>query len=177
MDWSYFSGYFDGEGCLLLGIVCDRRTAKTKGSEIDGWNLIPALSISTGDYQVFPIMEEFLNSEGIRTAKMDLRHLRQNQTKDFMRLSVYGWDNIVECIKRMLPYSIAKKRQLELFLEMSEIKKSMNIHLFGNIKWTKEKWLKIMGKVDEINSLKCHLRGKMNKKYFEDLWNVHERNY
>lgn len=173
MDWSYFSGYFDGEGCLLLGITQDIRTAKTKGSKIDGWNLIPSLSISTGDYSVFPIMEQFLNSQGIRIAKMDLRHLRDNQTKDFMRLSVYGWDNIVECVKKMLPHIIAKRRQLELFLELAKLKKSLNTHIIGNIKWTKEGFLKVMGIVDEINSYKGRRRGKMNKKFFEDLWDAH----
>ena len=36
MNWSYIAGYFDGEGCLLLGITRDKRARATKGSQIDG---------------------------------------------------------------------------------------------------------------------------------------------
>ena len=173
MSWPYIAGYFDGEGCLLLGIHRDKREKSTKGSEVNGWCIGPALSISSGDYEVFFEMEKFLNSENIKTAKMDLRKKRKNQTKDFMRLNVMGWDNISKCIKNILPYSIAKRKQLELYFELVKIvhskpcsKTKRNTHGI----WTKELFMKAMVKIDEINNLKSGLRGKMNANYFKILW-------
>lgn len=173
MNWSYLAGYFDGEGCLLLGIIRDTRKEKTVGTKVDGWSIIPSLSITSGDYEVLLGMEKFLNSEDIKTSKMNFRKPRKHQLKEYMRLGVYGWDKIVRCIRKMLPYSIAKKKQLELFLDLVDIvhskpcgKTKRNTHGV----WTKELFLNAMKKVDEINNLKSRLRGKMNTNYFKNLW-------
>jgi len=172
MDWSYVAGYFDGEGCLILDIVRDKRKEKTVGTKVEGWLISPSLSITSGDYEVLLEMEKFLNSESIKTSKINFKKPRKHQLKAYMRLSIHGWDKIVRCIKKILPYSIAKKRQLELFLELVDIvysrpssKTRRNTHV-----WTKELFIKAMEKVDEINSLKSRLRGKRNANYFKKLW-------
>ena len=173
MDWSYLAGYFDGEGCLLLGIVRDKRKEKTVGTKVEGWSISPSLSITSGDYEVLLKMEKFLSLEGIKTSKMNFRKPRKHQLRKYMRLSIHGWGKIARCIKKMLPYSIAKKKQLELFFKLRDIvyskpcgKTKRNTHGV----WTKELFLSAMEKVDEINSLKSRLRGKMNTNYFKKLW-------
>jgi len=167
MGWEYFSGYFDGEGCLLFSIIRDGRSDKlkhNKGAEVHGWNIIPQLSLQTGDYEVLNNMYNFLQNKNIDVAKMDIKKRRENQTKDFKRLSIYGWDNILKTIRYILPYSISKKQQLILFEEVFSIRKKQKI-------WTRDNFLKCMAVIDKINSYKGHYRNNIKTySFFNKLW-------
>jgi len=171
MSWPYLSGYFDGEGCLLFSLIRDERSDKlkhNKGSEVQGWNIIPHLSLETGDYEVLNNIYNFLQNHNIDIAKMDIKKRRDNQTKDFKRLSVYGWNNILKTIRHLLPYSISKKQQLILFEEVFNIRKQQRV-------WTKDNFLRCMKIIDKINSYKGHYRNNIRTySYFNTLWERQE---
>ena len=164
MSWPYIAGYFDGEGCLLLGIVQDTREEKIKGTRVQGWNIIPSLSLQSGDYEVLENINKFLNSRNIKTAKMDIKKRRDKQTKDFKRLSIMGWDNIKKTIKCLLPYSISKWEQLSLFNKLYGVRKEQ-------WKWSTDNFLRCMKIVDEINSHKGHYRNNIRTyEFFNKMW-------
>lgn len=169
VDWRYIAGYLDGEATLLFGIIHDTRKNKTKGSKVDGWNIVPSWQITSFDLDVLSAIKEFLDSQGIKTAKWYLYpYIRPHQTQKVARIAVFGWDNLENFIKKILPYTIAKKKQFELFLELKNIVKGSRKHH----KWTKEKFIHAMECVDKINELKKGKRGKLNAQYFKELWGM-----
>ena len=119
MNWSYIAGYSDGESSLLLGIAQDKRE-KSKNSKVEGWNIIPNWCISSYDYKVLEDIRQFLISKDIRVKICYLYpKKRYHQTKEVMRLSIFGWNNIEKFIKKILPFSISKKEQLIKFLNLN----------------------------------------------------------
>jgi len=89
------------------------------------------------------------------------------------RISVGGWKQLKDLVEILIPLTIVKKRQYELFLELVEIvlskPKTKGKYHWGGI-WTKELFIKAMEKVDEINALKSRQRGERNAEYFKNLW-------
>ncbi len=175
MNLDYIAGYFDGEGCMLLGVHRDKRLVKTKGSLIDGWAITPILSIQSYDYKVMEVMREFWVKGGFGSRKiMDVtKQVRPHQTKIAKRFDVAGWDKIRNACLELIPRCIAKRKQLELFLELYDITQNLPpIGYKNHPKWTKELFVTAMLKVDEINKLKSRKRGKYNARYFKELWGL-----
>jgi len=169
MSWQYIAGYGDGEGSMLFGITQDKRPIKTKGSKVDGWNITPSWTITSFDHETLKTIIDFLQEKNIRCAKFYTKpKIRHNNTDRESRLAVFGWDNLPIFINNILPYSIVQKQQLELFLELQHFLKTSN-KING---WTKEMFITAMEKVDEINSLKKRMRGKLNANYFKEMWGM-----
>ena len=175
MNLDYMAGYFDGEGCMLLGVHRDKRPDKTKGSLIDGWAITPILSIQSYDYEVMESMRAFCELRGFGARKIlnITKQLRPHQTKIAKRFDIAGWSKIRYICLELIPHCIAKRRQLELFLELYDITQCLPPVGYNNHhKWTKELFVIAMSKVDEINSLKSRKRGKYNANYFRELWGL-----
>ena len=173
MNWSYIAGYGDGEACLLLYISKDKRKHKIKGSQIVGWNISPNWCLTTFDKTTLLAIENFLSNNGIRVAKMEIKRKRPKQLNSAMRLTIWGWKNITLFLNKILPFSIAKKPQYNIFLnELLKLKLNLPLGKLNKRVWTKGKFLEAMGIVDKINSLKCRKRGKYNKRFFKDLWGL-----
>lgn len=166
MDWSYIAGYFDGEGSLLLGVTQDTRKEKIGNSQVDGWGIEPAWSLTSFDYETLAKIHSFLIEQQFSPRTTNLRVHRIGQSKPAMRIEVGGWKRINKLVHILIPYSIAKKKQYELFLELLSIIERKGKH------WTKLLFLEAMRKVDEINSLKSRKRGKMTAMYFKNLWGL-----
>ncbi|KKL83962.1 hypothetical protein LCGC14_1969420, partial [marine sediment metagenome] len=141
MDWSYISGYFDGEGSLLLGVSQDTRKGKIGNSQVDGWIIIPAWSLTSFDYETLNRIHSFLGEQRFSPRTTNLRVQRIGQSKPAMRIEVGGWGQIDKLVRILIPFSIAKRRQYELFLELHSIIECKGRH------WTKLLFLKAMRKV------------------------------
>jgi hypothetical protein len=166
MSWEYIAGYIDGEGSLLIGITKEKRPEKKKGSVVDGWAIIPSISIQSYDVEALSIVKKFLEDNNIKVSAFYILPKRNNQTADALRISINGWDNIINLIFNINKYSIVKREQYNIFYKLKEIRDDM--FLAGGGKWTKESFLNSMKLVDKINNLKKGLRGFKNYNYFDN---------
>ena len=173
MTWEYIAGYGDGEGCLLFGIVQDKRPEKISGTKVTGWNIGPQWGLHTYDTEVLNQIFTFLNNHNVRVSKIYRNKQRIGQTKPMLQLGIYGWKNLEYFLYKILPYSISKKEQYELFInKLLPIMKNRPKNRFNKSIWTKETFIWAMEVIDEINSLKSRLRGRLNKKFFMKFWNM-----
>ena len=172
MSWQYIAGYLDGEGCLLLGVVQDHR--RSWKSEIDYWNFIPSISVSSYDYEVLLRIKEFTEKNHISTSHYYLKPKRQNQTKRPARLSFNGYKNVKNVIDKIYPYSIAKKEQYRLYYQIYDLLNQRERRgLHRNTMWDKITWLRVIKLVDEINSLKSRGHaGRIWYPYFSEKWKM-----
>lgn len=166
MNWSYVAGYSDGEGCLLINVVRDKRPERTKGSVVDGWNIIPCWSIQTYDYDTIESIHRFLVAEGFAPRRLDTpsKGIRIGQTRQAYRVSVAGREQLSRLFAILVPLSINKREQYQLYFHLA------TIFAAKGHKWSRELFIEAMGAVDSINALKSRHRGKMNAEYFRELW-------
>ena len=168
MNWDYLGGYSDGESCILLGIFQEKRVEKRSSMRVDGWNMMPHWMITSYDMGVLNNIIDFLAQEGISVSKLYReKNKRRGQTQNALRITVGGWDNVENFFISLIPHSIAKRKQFELFLDLKQLVRPD--HRRRSL-WNKKKFLLAMEIVDNINSLKSRKRGKYNKKFFEELW-------
>lgn len=166
MSWEYIAGYIDGEGSLLIGITKEKRPEKKRGSLVDGWAILPSISIQSYDIEALSIMREFLENNNIKISAFYISPKRKNQTQECLRISINGWDNVERIIKNINNYSIVKREQYEFFYKLKEVRDIMFLKEGG--RWTKESFLSSMKFVDKINGLKKGLRGFKNYNYIND---------
>ena len=169
MNWNYLAGYFDGEGCIVLGIPHEKRDEKKTGSDVDGWGIMPQFKIQSYDYEVLTIIKDFLikNDFNVSIFWRNKRRVMANQNKAVMVMGVAGWKSTKRIFKILSKYSISKKLQMDLFLELCKFKEK-NLKR----KWSKKNFILAMEIVDKINSLKSGKRGKYNADYFKKLWSL-----
>ena len=173
MNWEYIAGYGDGEACLLMGIQHEKREIKTKGTLIDGWWIAPSWCVTSYDETTLSAINSFLKENNISIAKFyTYPKIRKRQLKRPSRISVFGWKNVSIFLRQILPYSIAKKEQYELYLKIPDMIKGFPKTKHGRPQWTKGGFIEIMRVIDKINSLKGRKRGKLNTEYFLNLWKI-----
>ena len=98
-DKIYIAGFFDGEGCIL--------------STIKSFTKYPSIKIQIT--QKFPTILHWIQ----RTT--NLGRITQNSTSSLHIYVVSGKKNVLRFIKLILPYSIVKRQQLLLGLELAEL--------------------------------------------------------
>lgn len=87
MNAAYLAGFFDGEG--YVGIVSS--------------GCSPRLALSQKNREVLDRIAEFIGHGTVYATKKGHWHLR-----------IHGRDNVRRMVKLMKPYSVVKRRQLEL---------------------------------------------------------------
>ena len=170
ISWQYLAGYIDGEGSLLMGIFHDKR--KDYVSEIDHYGFLPSMCIQSYDHETLKLINEFLKEEGFKRISFDIRKKRDSQTDYCSRVAINGYKNLKNFIETILPYSIVKRDQYNKFLEIYEILESRPLNRFNNKAWTKPYWIRMMKKVDELNSYKKGLRGRKWYDFFLEKWDI-----
>lgn len=167
INWSYLAGYFDGEGCIMLGITKEKRPEKKKGSIVDGWNITPSIALQTYDFGILQDIKDFLLSNGFIVSMFYRKASRFNQTQSPLIVGITGWNNLKRFSTIMSKYSIGKKPQFDLFLSLCDFREK-----YLNGKWTKNNFILAMNIVDNINSHKSRIRGKYNANFFKNLWSL-----
>jgi hypothetical protein len=164
VNHSYIAGYFDGEGCLLLGITHEKREEKKRGSLVDGWCIAPSICIQSYDYEVLELMYKELGKINILVSTFDMKKKHGLNLKDARRLSITGWKNVEDFAKLIYPLCYGKKEQLRLFFELKKLRDSTKFI------WRQDQFLEAMKIVDSINSLKGGNRGQRNYSFFKELF-------
>ena len=124
MNDSYIAGFFDGDGCVSI---------EKKGRHIN-------LVIGQRDREVLDCIQQYLGYGTIRFYK---------GKTDYHLLYISSMDKIIEFSNRILPYSIVKRRQLELAIEFCKTKRVGNQALSVEVK---QKRSLIYKEVRKLNS-------------------------
>jgi hypothetical protein len=168
--WEYISGYIDGEGSLTFGVVQDKR--KNWKSKIDYYQCTPTLSISSCDYNVLLSIKKLCDDNNIVNSHYYLKPKRKNQIKTPARLSFNGFENTKKILEKIIPYSISKRKQFEMFL--NEIYPIYNNRIdrgiHNNKMWNKKDWLKMFEIITNLNLLKGGIRGRNWSEFFKNKW-------
>lgn len=105
-DLAYFAGIVDGEGCLTIGTYANTK----KGTPI--WNTYLQVS-NTDEALIDWIVAVFGCNKVLYTP---------NQTPKNSRKLVYRWqctgERLLHLCELILPYIVAKKRQVEIMIEI-----------------------------------------------------------
>lgn len=170
ISWEYIAGYIDGEGSLTFGVVQDKR--RNWKSEVDYYQCTPTLSISSYDYEVLLSIKKLCDKDNIINSHFLLQPRRGSQTKQPARLSFNGFENVKKILEKIIPYSISKKEQFDIFL--NEIYSIYNNRERGSIHnnklWIKKDWLSMFKIITKLNLLKSRIRGKDWFEFFKNKW-------
>lgn len=176
--WSYLGGYFDGEGCVGIDFTKEKRKDKLNNSNpTKGWYFFPAFSIETYDYEVLQNIKAFMDKQGIKCSKIKRKSVmtRTHHTKISQQIGWYGWDSSKQFAEKMLNYTVAKKKQFELFIELYNVWKNRKerIKCFNKPKWDIESFMEGIKIIDKMSLLKSRLiRSKYNTEFFKKEFNI-----
>jgi len=99
IDWKYFGGLVDGEGCVGIYLYDEMR---------------PRTTISQRNREFLERLKIFLLSEGINS------YLPKGSS---IQLVIHGWENTYKFAKKILPYVIIKAEEFKLLIKAYEINK------------------------------------------------------
>jgi intein/homing endonuclease len=154
MNQKYISGFFDAEGHIKTGT--NRRAIR------------PGANIQVLGSEVLIEIHKYLNDMGIRS--------NLNVNNRIGRLAICGIDNTANFLKLIFPYSIVKKKQIEIFIQDIYPLIRFRERKFRK-KYSKLEFLAIHRAVDKLNSLKCRKSPnvKYTANYFRRRWHYKQR--
>lgn len=106
LQWSYMAGIVDGEGCIYIG--------SHRKSESGRPYFVTTVQVA----QANPVLTDWLK----KTFGGELIQYTAKQTPKCARRNPWLWklqgSNLKEFCEKILPYSVSKKRELEIMIEM-----------------------------------------------------------
>jgi hypothetical protein len=172
---SYLSGLFDAEGYIgsKVSVVRHKHNVRSVGLE-------PGITIEDDNDDVLNIISGYLRRRGIKCGIHTPRKLR-GANRLLRTITITGYYNVVKFLEMIQPYSIVKRKQIELCLthilpltKPTDKVAMMRRNLKGHTKYTKPQFLKIMRWIDKLAAMKG--KGQSNRKYseayFKKKWRV-----
>ena len=91
----------------------------------------------------------------------------QNRRDKMVYINIYKFSQVKNLLKILFPYLLGVKRiQAKIMLEEIIPRMEQDFHK------TKDGFLEIMEFIDKLNSLKGGKRGKYNRNFFKEVWNI-----
>ncbi len=103
LSWQYLAGFFDGEGCLYI--------SRQKGKKKNPY-YTPRVVIANTNEEVIGLIEKSFHGSTAREG-FEIRPGRRRP----WYVEIYRRDRIKKFLKGIYPYSIVKKKQIELMFE------------------------------------------------------------
>ena len=146
INWPWLGGFFDGDGSASIYIVRYRRYGNLQ------LHFRPRLFFTQNERKILEMIRDFLNTGCMRVS----RNFDKRYNRVFYSLEIQGYKSVREVAQKLLPYTIIKRRQLELILKFCNLRPSWHYP------WRKEEFLEALNLIEEITLLnkKVYLRRK-----------------
>ena len=116
MNWAYIAGFFDGEGCLHMVSMSNRRL-------FQGFNIHIVQAGKRGK-RALQQMQEFLHDEGVTSGIYYHKPYKERKVyskQEIWELAFGSRDSIVRFLERILPYLTVKKSEAQDALRMFQL--------------------------------------------------------
>ena len=157
---SYVAGLFDAEG-TVSNVVAQR------GNSAVNHHIDPRCRITqTENDSLIEQLKAFCKSIGVQP---NVYHNEQKDNENYaptFQFDITGKDDVRTFLKSLETDLVVKRKQAEIML--GDILPLLESNAHG----TRRGFLRVMSRVDALNSLKGGTRGKYNLEYFEDLWGM-----
>ena len=154
IQWSQepiIAGFFNGDGCILPNI---RRRGR-------GFKINPYLEFDNGDSLVLDELSKML-------INLNIKHKIYNDKRDKVKqIRVQKFEMVEKLLNFITPFLVGSKRiQAEIMLQeiIPRMKRGEHRNKIG--------FLEIMKYIDKLNKLKGGIRGKYNRNFFIEAWNM-----